>query len=444
MRDMLVLALLVLTCIWTLRQAWVGVIAWSAVSLGSPHVAIGYAAGSWPVASAIGACTLIALIYARERQNPFVGAPAWFTLALTLWMCVTLPFSLAFDDSLPLWERSMKIFFMLFVSMALLTDRRKLHVFIWANVAAVGFYGVKGGVFALLTGGSFRIWGPGGFIGENNSLALALIMVLPLMRYLQLQASSRRVRLGLGVAMGLTVMAVLSSQSRGAFLGVAAMGLFFWLKGAHKLRWGVMLVVVAVLGLSFMPAEWWERMNTIRSYEVDESALGRLNAWQAAWNIATHRIVGGGCVVAKAWIYQIYAPNPNLVHVAHSIYFQMLGEQGFIGLFLFLGVFVSSWTTAGRMARAARLSGDPSQRWAAELGSLIQVSLIGYAVTGAFLNLAYFDLPYNLMAMAVLAARFAAAERSLARDTHPVQAQQPGVPARQPEAARASLSGPSA
>lgn len=418
MRDMLLLAALVLTCIWTLRQAWVGVIAWTVVSLGSPHVLLGYASGAWPVASAVAVCTLISFIYARERQNPFMAAPVWFTLALALWMCVVLPFSLAYEESVPIWDRSMKIFFMLFVSLALLATRRKLQVFIWANVVAVGFYGLKGGVFALLSGGSYRIWGPGGFIGENNALALALIMTMPLMRYLQMQADKRWLRWGLGGALGLTALAVLASQSRGAFVGIGAMGLFFWFKSGSKLRWSLVLMLAVVVAAAFMPEAWWERMNSIGSYQADESAQGRINAWYTAWNIAVHRIVGAGFVVAKPWISQIYSPDPNVVFVAHSIYFQMMGELGFIGLFLFLGVFIGTWLTAGGMVRAARRAVDPGPKWAADLGAMVQVSLIGYAVTGAFLNLAYFDLPYNLMAITVLAARFAAAERQPARQRH--------------------------
>jgi len=37
---------------------------------------------------------------------------------------------------------------------------------------------------------------------------------------------------------------------------------------------------------------------------------------------------------------------------------------------------------------------------------MIQVSLIGYAAGGAFLGMAYFDLPYHLVIILVLAAKF--------------------------------------
>ena len=96
----------------------------------------------------------------------------------------------------------------------------------------------------------------------------------------------------------------------------------------------------------------------------------------------------------------MYAPFGYDVHDAHSIYFEILGEHGFIGLgmFLLLGIF------ALRSSRQImRLTKDVDHlQWMFHLGSMMQVSLVGYAVTGAFLGLAYFDLYYALIAIVVI------------------------------------------
>ena len=99
----------------------------------------------------------------------------------------------------------------------------------------------------------------------------------------------------------------------------------------------------------------------------------------------------------------MYSPDPNRVHAAHSIYFQVLGEHGFVGLFLFLGIGVATWLAARDLIRIGRLHAQ--HKWAADLGAMVQVSMIGYGSAGAFLSLAYFDLPYNVMIMAVVAQR---------------------------------------
>ena len=403
MRDLLILTLLVLTALWALKSPWIGAMGWTLVSLMSPHVEFGYAAAGWQVGTAYAAATLLGLLITRERQNPLVGAGPKWLLAFTVWICITLPFSMLFESSYGLWERSMKIFLMIFVTLALLDTKPKLNVFIWINVIAVGYFGVKGGIFTIATGGNFRVWGPGGFIEGNNEVALAVLTVLPLMRYLQMQATNLWVVHAFTVSMLLCVATALGTQSRGALVGLVCMGVFFWVKGNRKLLAGAVILGIALIGLPLMPEAWWDRMGTIQSYEADDSALGRINAWSMAFNLAKDRIFGGGFMIWTGSVFQIYGPEPDRVHAAHSIYFQVLGEHGFIGLALFLAIGVSTWLAARDLIQLGRRW--PQHKWAADLGPMIQVSMIAYASAGAFLSLAYYDLPYNVMVMAVVAQR---------------------------------------
>jgi len=85
---------------------------------------------------------------------------------------------------------------------------------------------------------------------------------------------------------------------------------------------------------------------------------------------------------------------------AHSSYFSVLGEHGFVGLFLFLMLGFVSWRTGAWVMKYA--ADSDSLTWARDLAGMIQVSLMGFAVGGAFLSLAYFDLLYHLVALLVL------------------------------------------
>lgn len=403
MRDMLILLLLVLSVLWALKAPWIGIMGWTLVSLGSPHMEFGYSAAGWPVATGFAAVTLFGLFTTKERQNPLVGAAPKWMLAFTIWICITLPFSMLFEPSFRLWERSMKIYLMVFVTLALVDTKHKLTVFIWMNVIALGYFGVKGGVFTIVTGGNYRVWGPGGFVEGNNELALAVLTILPLIRYLQMQAKSRWATHAYTGAMLLCVATTLGTQSRGALVGLACMGAFFWLKGNRKFLSGIVILAIVVIGLPLMPETWWSRMDTIKTYQADDSALGRINAWNMAWNLAKDRIFGGGFMIWTPDIFAIYSPEPERVHAAHSIYFQVMGEHGFIGLALWLAIGAATWLAARDMVKVARA--HPHLKWAADLGPMIQVSMIAYATSGAFLSLAYYDLPYNLMIMAVVGQR---------------------------------------
>jgi probable O-glycosylation ligase (exosortase A-associated) len=178
------------------------------------------------------------------------------------------------------------------------------------------------------------------------------------------------------------------------------MGTFLWLKSRNKLLTTMIAVAGAALVLSIMPQEWFDRMSTIKTYERDSSAMGRINAWKMAINLAEARPLGAGFEAFKPPMFARYAPEPTMVHDAHSIYFEILGEHGFVGLGLFILLGMMTWRTASWIIRHSR--GDPEARWAADLAAMVQVSLVGYASAGAFLGLAYFDFYYTLIAVVVL------------------------------------------
>jgi probable O-glycosylation ligase (exosortase A-associated) len=145
-------------------------------------------------------------------------------------------------------------------------------------------------------------------------------------------------------------------------------------------------------------------MHTIKEYEEDGSAMGRINAWWLAFNIANRRITGAGFEAYTPETFAAFAPNPADIHVAHSIYFSVLGEHGYIGLILFLLVWVHTLRVAGKIRTKTRNRKD--LEWLFHLAGMSQVALVGYAVGGAFLSLAYFDLPYNIMVIVVVAHRW--------------------------------------
>ena len=241
---------------------------------------------------------------------------------------------------------------------------------------------------------------PGTFIEDNNELALALIMTIPLMRYLQLQIRNRWLRLAFHPAMIACILSALGSHSRGALLAMSGMAFMLWLRGSKKLMTAPVFVLAGAAMIAFMPEHWGDRMETIATYEQDASAMGRINAWWAAFNIAQDRMLGGGFDIYRPDVFAIYAPVPDDVHAAHSIYFQVLGELGFVGLAIFLSLWFVTWRAAAWVRKHAR--GDPETEWASTLAGLCQVSMLAYLIGGAFLSLSYFDLPYNLMVLVVV------------------------------------------
>jgi len=401
MRDALILAVLAVCAAIALFHPWIGIMGWTVVSIMNPH-RYSWAASDLPVAAAIVVATLVGMVITRDRVRYFASPVMVVLVAFAAWMCVTLPASIYPDSSVAMWKQVMKIDFMIVVAAMVLTTRKHIMALAWVLVCSIGIYGVKGGIFTIATGGAHRVWGPPeSFIEGNNELALALVMTIPLMRFLQLQLKAPLARHALTLSMLLSAVAALGSHSRGALLAIVAMAVVFWTRSRHKFVSGVGLLLVSAALFAFMPGEWDDRMSSIANYEQDASAMGRINAWWMAWNLAVDRPFGGGFDIYWPPIFARYAPIPDDVHAAHSIYFQVLGEHGFVGLGLFLLLWIMAWRTAGYLRRTGPLL--PATQWTADLGSMTQASLAGYAVGGAFLSLAYFDLPYNLVLLVVLA-----------------------------------------
>ena len=404
MRDIVLGPIIMGIAAYGLLHPWLGIMGWTWISIMNPH-AYAWRLNSLPVAALVAGATLLGVLVTKDRRQFFVTRETAVLMLFMLWICITFPFSFDAGDSYHMLNRVMKIDVMVLVAMVVLHSRKHIIMLAWVLVGSVGFFGVKGGLFVIATGGGYRVWGPeGSYIEGNNEIALALIMIIPVMRFLQLVTNQKWVKRGLAAAMVLCAVAALGTYSRGALLAISAMVLVLWWRGNKKFASALLLILIAVVASSFMPAEWWARMETIGTYQEDASASGRLNAWWMAWNLAKSNFFGGGFQIYTPELFSRYAPDPNDVHAAHSIYFMVLGEHGFVGLFLFMLMWVFAWFSAGRL----RVQGkkQPQTEWLSQLGALCQVSLAGYAVGGAFLSLAYYDLPYNILVLVVLGCRW--------------------------------------
>lgn len=401
MRDLVIMAIVGVLALLALRRPWIGVMLWTWLSLMNPHRFTWGIAYSAPLAAIAAGTTLIGLLATKDRQFPFIASPVkWYFLFL-IWLTISWLIGEDVSGDYELWNRFMKISLMNFVAIAVLLNRHQIMAFVWVTVFSLAILGAKGGVFTILTGGSYRVWGPpGSFIEGNNEFALALVAIIPLIRFLQLQVSSVKWRHVLTGIMLLCAAAAIGSYSRGALLAIAAMGSIFWWRNKNKLMIGIIILACIAVLLLFMPEQWFNRMDTIGSYEEDASAIGRLNGWIVATEVAMHYFFGAGMSYQHQWFFSQWGTYNANVIAAHSIYFQILGNHGFIGLFLFMCIWISCFRTAGWLRRQPNLK--PEAKWIADLGTMAQVSLIGYGVGGAFLSLAYYDLPYNILVALVV------------------------------------------
>ncbi len=403
MRDIALAMFIAGTLPMIFTQPYIGLLVWSWLGYMNPHRLCYGFAYNFPWVQLIAIVTLVSFVFSKERKRIPISSTTVLLILFFVW--TTVATFAAQDSSLgwPTWEEFGKTLVMVFMTFLLVTDRKRIHWLVWVIVISLGFYGIRGGLFTILKGGAYHVLGPPhSFISNNNDLAAALCMTLPLMRYLQLQATRRVIRVGLGFSMLLTGIAILGTYSRGGLIALTVVGTVLLWKSRRRLAVAVVLVVVALTAYHFMPARWTARMDTLHHAESTLSAQERIRSWKFAANVALHHpVVGGGLnVYQNSAMWKEYAPEGAIERAVHSVYFRVLGEQGFPGLLLFLSLLFIGWRNCARVRRRTRNA--ENEKWAFDLASMLQASLLAYMIAESAGTLAYFGLSYQLIAICAL------------------------------------------
>ena len=447
MRSLLLIGLVFSLIPLVFMKPHIGVLLWGWISYMNPHRLTFGLAYSLPFLDFVFLATMIGLLISKEPKRIPSTPVVWLLGGYLAWVTFTTVFSLNTDPdqsswiqiSWDKWVLFLKIQLFTFLSLILLTTKGRIMALVAIIALSIGFFGAKGGVFTILGGGENRVWGPpGSFFGDNNHLALALITAAPLAWFFAMHAPHRLLRLGALVLVPLILIAALGTYSRGAVVGMSAMLLFLILRSRHRFLSLGVAALIGVLALMFMPQQWHERISTIQEYEEDMSAQQRLSAWRYAFAVANSRPIGGGFTVFYHQpTLDRFRAGDDKTHNAHSVYFEILGEHGYFGLFLFFWLATTAFFTASKVMRLAR--GRPDLLWARDLAALAQVSMVGFGTSGAFLNLGTFDLYYHVIAIIVIVHQVVVKQLAAEPQAQAAKAQPAGGLSQAPPPTRGSL-----
>ena len=394
MRDLFLAVVVLIGLGTTLRYPFAGILLWAWFTCMDPHDLGWGFMSSAPVNLIIVCVTLLAWLFSKERKAPLFDAMFFLTFAFLVWITINGFFAVDPAWSWPLWNRTWKTIALGICVGAITTNRIRAHALVWSVVVSLLYYGIKGGIFTILTGGQNHVLGPSGsMISDNNHLAVATLMVLPLANYLRLHSANRWITSGLLAAIALSTLSVIGSYSRGAFIALGGLGLVAWLRARNKLIYPIAAALVLVPAFYLMPSTYYDRLQTINTASADDSFHGRQVAWQVAWDYARdHFPVGAGFAGPQLpQVFNHYFPEEP-THAAHSIFFEVLGDNGFIGFALYLTILLIAFWNCSRIRAATR--NRPELAWAYDLSSMVQLTLFVFCLGGSALSLAYYDIPF--------------------------------------------------
>jgi probable O-glycosylation ligase (exosortase A-associated) len=406
MRDALLLAFIAISLLATLRFPFVGILVWAWFVLMNPHQ-MAYGVYGLQLNVIIAAVTVSSVVIHGEFRRFRLDHITALIVLFAFWLTVSQAFSLNPTNSAIYYDRFMKLLVFVVLAAQMTTDRLRFHALVWMLVLGVGFFALKGAAFTLVTLGQFRVQGPMNTILEdNNHIGIIMATVLPLILFLRAQSAAKIVRTGLLVLFAATIIAILGTQSRGAFVALLAFASFFWLRSSRKLSILAALAVLLVPAIAFMPAQWKERMETITEATADASFMGRVDAWIINTELAVaHPLTGAG--LRNPYQPEIAASidpaRAQSAKAAHSIYFEILGGAGFVGLALYLALLGAAFFTARSLHRRTRDPSPPS--WTNSFGYFAQMALAVFGVGGATVSLEMWDGYLIIVALIAAAAR---------------------------------------
>lgn len=404
MRDLFLVAAIVSLLILTLRKPQVGLLTWLWLSIMNPHKLTYGFLYTYPVLDGLAACTLLScMIHWNKRAPCDFNITLKLLLLFYIWCTLTTLFAVSFSISIVDWINFSKTLLFILLFSLFMNKRHWIIASVAIFVLSIGYTGFKGGLFTILTGGAYKVWGPPGTAwGDNNGVSVAMLMAFPILTGLASFFQVKFYRLAI-YSVSLTFVAtILGTQSRGGLVGLLGMSAFALMRSNKKLQSSIIIAIVLVCGFIFMPQSWHNRMASIETYEEDQSASTRIIQWKYAIDISLERPLFGNGFDAffyKPYYYK-YVAHLDQNRSVHSNYFQVLGEQGYIGLLIYILLLFSVIKTANKYTKLTRDS--PNLKWASSTLFFIQLSVIGFSFNGLTVNMAYLDLYYYLIIFNVL------------------------------------------
>jgi probable O-glycosylation ligase (exosortase A-associated) len=379
--------------------------------------------------SLIAALATVVFFLAKDKKSaPRFGLILLLIALLTIWVTFTASMSDFPIRAWAKWDWASKVLIFAVLIPFIFRSRVQIEAFILVFVFAASTIFFSAGVKTLLGGGGYgvlAIMGSGNTgLAESSTLALVCVMLVPLIVFLMrhtLLFPRTLPTFGLFVGIIITAMAaVIGTTARTGIIAVITLCALSMVKSKKKLWWIASAAVVAtiVMNLDLSSTRWGARMSTIESYNADSSALGRLAVWKWTLNFVGNRPLGGGF---DAYMYNRIAAvsSDGVVHYLpewqlggkafHSIYFEVLGEQGMVGFAIYFTIIVLALLTLRKLKKAWR--NDPGMAWVVALADALMTSILVFLAGGAFVGIAYQPYIFYMVSLTVAIDQYAARVR---------------------------------
>jgi len=375
---------------------------------------------SVPVALILGGIAVGGYLLFDRRHPPKVSALLVMLGVFGIWVTLTTLWAEVPDSAWVKWDWAIKVIvFSIFVPFVI-RSRIQIEAFLLTFLFSVSGVAIAYGIKTLFTGGAGYgrkyALNLGHFgLGESSTMALACVMLIPVIFYMAKHSIILRnlpflKYLALGLAF-VFLLAIVGSHARTGLVATAVIAGLYFLLSKRKMLFSVSAFVLLVLSVPFLSQEWGDRMQTIKTFDQDMSASSRVAVWRWTFDYSLSQPFGGG--FDSYLINSIEIPlvtfdenGDRRVEVVtqyarafHSNYFEVLGEHGWPGLFIYLTIVFLALKGVWRLHRAGKQGRVPE--WLGDLSTALLIGMVGFVVGGLFIGIAFQPLFYHFAAMTI-------------------------------------------
>lgn len=362
--------------------------------------------------------TFLMIFFKKDTERGTFSTNATIVFLILFFLQGSLSAVFAYGSNSLNWDLYDRLWKELLFAMAMplvVVKRYRIHAFVLVMCLGMGFHGLIDGLKFFSSGGAHLVRGFVKF-GDNNHFAVMLVMAIPLLLYMASYSKNRWLRLAALAVAIITIAAVIGTRSRGGFVAMAAVGLWLVLTSRKRLPALTVFIAGIIFVVAIAPAEWTQRMETIQEADQDTSFMSRVEAWQVSSAIALHNpLTGGGFhAVATQSVWNQFRGQKGLLgfvntglsseiyRAAHSVYFEVMGDMGFSGFLIFMGLLLNALKNGVQISRVAR-QGGPELEWAIDLSRSLAATIFAFLVGGLTVSIAYTEFIYMaVMLMEIL------------------------------------------
>lgn len=419
MKDLIFVLMFLPFILLSIRNPFIGLCVWMWTVMVVPKNMLWGFASDIRFTLLMAVVTILGMVFNKDPLRRKPGGAIWVLMIIfVIHTAISNGFTIGSSRiAWGVWTEFFKVIVLSTLIIMLLTTRNRIETFLSAILLGIGFNIFFEGLKFLATLGSYPINGiKNSMMTDNNLFALAILMVLPLYLYVVPTMKQKYLKLGFTGLAGLSIITVIGSYSRGGFIGLIIVAWQLLLKSKNKLFFICVAIVFSTAAIYIASTKWTDRIQTIENAEQDQSLIGRVTAWKLATLTAMDRpLLGGGQdAVQHLHVWQRYyfeldkfdfiteSNSPiTKAKASHSIYFQVLGDAGFVGFFLFITILLNGWFKSRWLSKQKNLT------WERDLGKAINTSLTVFMISGGLLSLAYYDLLYALLSVLICLIRIA-------------------------------------